>query len=59
MINASTPVGFAPLAAEDTAYIIGGVDKNAQDALYTIGYILGVVVKFLVALFTFDLKKKA
>lgn len=59
MVRANSFAGFTPLTAEDAAYVIGGVDKNAQDALYTIGYVLGVVVKFFVALFAFDLKKKA
>lgn len=39
------------LTVQEASVIIGGVDKKAQDALYTIGYIIGVVVKFLGALF--------
>ena len=35
----------------EAALVWGGVDKKAQDALYTIGYILGVVARFLGALF--------
>ena len=29
----------------EAAVILGGIDKRAQDALYTIGYIVGVIVR--------------
>ena len=35
----------------EAALIWGGVDKKAQDALYTIGYILGVIARFVCAIF--------
>lgn len=35
----------------EAALVWGGVDKKAQDALYTIGYILGVIARFIGALF--------
>lgn len=35
----------------EAALIWGGVDKKAQDALYTIGYILGVIARFVGAIF--------
>lgn len=51
--------GLLPLEAQEAAYVIGGTDKKAQDALYTIGYILGVIVKFIGSLFIFNTEKRA
>lgn len=45
------------LAASEAALIWGGVDKKAQDALYTIGYVLGVLAHFIGALFFFKKDK--
>lgn len=50
--------GLLPLEAQEAAYVIGGTDKKAQDALYTIGYILGVIVKFIGSLFIFNTEKR-
>lgn len=41
------------LAMNEAALVWGGVDKKAQDALYTIGYILGVIARYVGALFLF------
>ncbi len=41
------------LTMNEAALVWGGVDKRAQDALYTIGYILGVIVRFIGTLFVF------
>ncbi len=41
------------LKMEEAAQVWGGVDKKAQDALYTIGYILGVIARYVGALFLF------
>lgn len=35
----------------EAALVWGGVDKKAQDAIYTIGYVLGVIARFIGALF--------
>jgi len=35
----------------EAALVWGGVDKRAQDALYTIGYVLGVIARFVGAIF--------
>ena len=43
----------------DAAVILGGIDKRAQDALYTIGYIVGVIVRFIGTLFVINREKKA
>ncbi len=37
--------GFAPVDMQEAAFVLGGLDKRAQDALYTIGYVIGVVVR--------------
>lgn len=47
------------LNAEESALIFGGVDKKAQDALYTIGYVIGLIVRFIGALFSFNRNKQA
>lgn len=39
------------LELNEAALVWGGVDKKAQDALYTIGYILGVIARFVTAIF--------
>lgn len=48
--------GLVAIQECEAAMILGGVDKRAQDALYTIGYILGVVVRFIGSLFAFTKK---
>lgn len=48
--------GLVALTEQEAAMILGGVDKRAQDALYTIGYIIGVVVRFLGSIFAFTKK---
>lgn len=45
------------VAINEAALIWGGVDKKAQDALYTIGYILGVIARFIGAIFLFKKDK--
>ena len=41
----------------EAALVWGGVDKKAQDALYTIGYVLGVIARFFGAIFLFKRDK--
>ena len=41
----------------EAALVWGGVDKKAQDALYTIGYIVGVIARFIGAIFLFKKEK--
>lgn len=41
------------IGINEAALVWGGVDKKAQDALYTIGYVLGVVARFIGTLFLF------
>jgi len=37
----------------DSVVLRGGIDKQAQEALYMIGYVVGVVAKVFVSLFSF------
>ena len=39
------------LETNEAALVWGGVDKKAQDALYTIGYVIGIIARFIGALF--------
>lgn len=50
--------GLTLLGEQETAFIFGGVDKKAQDALYTIGYIIGLVIRFIATLFSFGRNKQ-
>ena len=45
------------LENNEAALVWGGVDKKAQDALYTIGYVLGVIARFVGALFLIKKEK--
>lgn len=47
------------LELHEAACVWGGVDKKAQDALYTIGYIIGVIGRFVGAIFLFKRDKTA
>lgn len=47
------------IALHEAACIFGGVDKRAQDALYTIGYVLGLVARFVGTIFLFKRDKQA
>ena len=41
----------------EAALVWGGVDKKAQDALYTIGYVIGIIVRFISTIFLFKKDK--
>jgi len=41
----------------EAALVWGGIDKKAQDALYTIGYVIGLIARFIGALFLFKKDK--
>lgn len=45
------------LEMNEAALVWGGVDKQAQDALYTIGYVIGIIARFIGALFVFKKTK--
>lgn len=46
------------LEMQEAALVWGGVDKKAQDALYTIGYVIGVIARFIGTLFLFKKDKQ-
>lgn len=48
--------GLVPVTENEAALVIGGADKKAQDALYTIGYVLGVICRFIGSLFAWTKK---
>ncbi len=43
--------GLRPIGAQESAAIIGGIDKKAQDALYYIGYVIGLIAHYICAFF--------
>lgn len=43
--------GFAILDECEAAAVRGGIDKQAQDALYLIGYAVGVIAKAFLTFF--------
>jgi hypothetical protein len=45
------------LETQEAALVWGGIDKKAQDALYTIGYVIGIIARFIGALFLFKKDK--
>ena len=49
--------GFRPIMDAESVAVFGGVDKKAQDALYTIGYVIGLVARFIVTIFSFGGKQ--
>ena len=48
--------GIVAISDEEALSIVGGVDKGAQDALYVIGYVIGVVAKVFVSLYRLIVK---
>lgn len=52
MAKKSVQNGFVLLSDTESAMIVGGIDKKAQDALYTIGYVIGLIGRFVVTIFT-------
>lgn len=51
MDNKSAVHGFVALDEREALAVRGGIDKSAQDALYLIGYAVGVVCRLFVKLF--------
>ena len=43
--------GLRPIEVRESVCIIGGLDKKAQDALYYIGYIIGLVAQYVCSIF--------
>jgi len=51
--------GLTLLDEQEAALVFGGLDKKAQDALYTIGYVIGLIIRFIGVLFSFNRNKQA
>lgn len=51
MTDDFTIPGLRPIGLRESAAIIGGIDKKAQDALYYIGYVIGLVAQYVYTLF--------
>lgn len=45
------------LEMNEAALVWGGIDKKAQDALYTIGYVIGIIARFIGAILLFKKDK--
>ena len=43
--------GLETISAAECCIVCGGVDKNAQNALYYIGYAIGFIVRCIARLF--------
>ena len=43
--------GLRPIEVRESVCIVGGLDKKAQDALYYIGYVIGLVAQYICSLF--------
>lgn len=44
--------GFVRVNADEAMVIRGGIDKQAQEALYMVGYVIGVLAKVFVSFWT-------
>ncbi|MDD2292858.1 MAG: hypothetical protein PHD07_01445 [Bacteroidales bacterium] len=51
--------GLIAIGEHESACIAGGIDRSAQQALYTIGYALGSLAGYLSKLYTKWFKKTA
>ena len=45
-------IALESISSVECCRIVGGADKNAQNALYYIGYAIGFIVKCIVNLFS-------
>jgi len=43
--------GLRPIEVRESVCIVGGLDKKAQDALYYIGYVIGLVAQYICTFF--------
>lgn len=44
--------GLVALSCNEAATVLGGVDKGAQETLYLIGYVIGVIAKVFTTIFS-------
>lgn len=52
MKNDSILLALEPMSSAELGTLRGGIDKQAQDALWMIGYVVGIVAKVFASLFS-------
>ncbi|MBQ7575732.1 MAG: hypothetical protein IJT26_04280 [Bacteroidales bacterium] len=50
-------LGLVAVSANEAAAVFGGVDKGAQETLYIIGYVIGVIAKVFTSIFSLITRK--
>ena len=45
-------LGLVPMGATELCALRGGVDKHAQEALWMVGYVVGIIAKVFASLFS-------
>ena len=43
---------LVPMGADEVCAVRGGVDKQAQEALWMVGYVVGIIAKVFASLFS-------
>ena len=46
------PFALVPMGADELCAVRGGVDKHAQEALWMIGYVVGIITKVFTSIFS-------
>ena len=49
--------GLSAVSQNEAATVFGGVDKGAQETLYLIGYVIGVIAKVFTSIFSLIKRK--
>ena len=49
--------GLSAMTPNEAATVFGGVDKGAQETLYLIGYVIGVIAKVFTSIFSLIKRK--
>ncbi len=45
-------LALVPMGADELCAVRGGVDKQAQEALWMVGYVVGIIAKVFTSLFS-------
>ena len=53
MKNDSVLLALEPMGSAELCTLRGGLDKQAQEALWMVGYIVGIITKIFTSLFSF------
>lgn len=46
------PLALVPMGTDELCAVRGGIDKHAQDALWMVGYVVGIIAKVFTSLFS-------